>query len=49
MAREISDDEWNDLNKVVADAILGHQDPGFIDTMALALKEGVYNYYSVSH
>ena len=39
--------EFEEFMKVVASAIKSHQEPSFIDTVALALKDGVYDDYQV--
>ena len=39
--------EFEEFVKVVASAIKSHQEPSFIDTVALALKDGVYDDYQV--
>jgi len=43
MANPISEDDWQDFINVVATSVKSHQEPGFIDTVALSLKGDVYN------
>ena len=48
MATQSNDaEDWEEFMKVVASAIKSHQEPSFIDTVALALKDGVYDDYQV--
>ena len=43
MAKEITKEDWSEFTGVVADAIKGHPQAGFITTIALRL--GVYDEY----
>ena len=47
MATSSTDEDWNKFVHVVESVIKDHQDPSFIDVVALALKDGVYNRYQV--
>ena len=47
MSAEIPEDEWREFMDVVTKSIESHQDITFIETMALALDEAVYNNYKV--
>ena len=49
MATEITKEEWDEFVEVVTKSIGGHQDPTFIETVALALNEEIYNEYKVYH
>ena len=47
MAGDISSEDWDEFVDVVTLAIVGHQEVSFIDTVALALKDGVFDEYKV--
>ena len=47
MANSISDADWEEFIEVVATSVKGHQEPAYIETVALALKDGVYSKYQV--
>ena len=47
MAGEISTKDWDEFIDVVTQAIVGHQEVSFIETVAMALKDGVYDEYKV--
>ena len=49
MACKVTEEDWNEFVEVVTSSIKGHQEPSFIDTVALALKDGVYNDYQVGN
>ena len=43
----VHDGDWDEFIDVVASGIKSHQDPSFIDTVALALSGEVYTQYQV--
>ena len=47
MAGDIPSKDWDEFVDVVTQAIVGHQEVSFIETVALALKDGVYDAYKV--
>lgn len=43
MERQITDEEWSEFINLVVKVLEGHQDPTFIETVALRLSEDVHN------